>query len=163
MIEKHGKKLFMILILVSMIILGVLKSNAAQWNSSNVKKNLRYWLYKTRQGSIRDCEIRRWDFKSRRYRDYRTGHERDDEDHELKGGLTIGKFYGNKPVKGHFMWQWRGGRMIDGFLYGRIDGHGEFTGNDICFIYPDLKTGLQGQFINGRLIEAKAVEIIGER
>ena len=33
-------------------------------------------------------------------------------------------------------WQWRGSRTADGFLYGRLDSTGQFTGDNITFLYP---------------------------
>ena len=43
----------------------------------------------------------------------------------------------------------QGKRLVDGFLYGRLDQAGEFTGAEITFLYPDLLTGIRGQ--GGRL------------
>ena len=48
-------------------------------------------------------------------------------------------------------------------LYGQMDSEGRFTGEDIIFIYPDMITGIRGQFGNGELVSGSAVDIIGER
>lgn len=46
---------------------------------------------------------------------------------------------------------WRG--LIGGaWLYGEVDDIGEFTGDEIAYIYPDLKTALIGRFINGTMV-----------
>ena len=46
---------------------------------------------------------------------------------------------------------WRG--LIGGaWLYGEVDEIGEFTGDGIAYIYPDLKTALIGRFINGTMV-----------
>jgi histone-lysine N-methyltransferase SETD7 len=90
--------------------------------------------------------------------------EYDEEDDErYVGGFTIGRFVGNIPHPHGLMWQWRGGEIYHGFLYGKVDSQGRFTGDNITFIYPDLETGLQGKFVNGELVEAHAVEIVAER
>jgi len=60
-------------------------------------------------------------------------------------------------------WRWRGRKKVDGFLYGEVDQFGDFSGKDICFIYPDFLTALRGTFVNGDLHNATAVNIIGER
>ena len=60
-------------------------------------------------------------------------------------------------------WQWLAKRENEGFLYGQTDAEGKFTGEDIIFIYPDLLTGIRGQFRNGNLVSGSAVDIIGER
>ena len=60
-------------------------------------------------------------------------------------------------------WQWRSGRMLEGFLYGKVDQEGKFTGDEITFLYPDLLTGLHGKFVDGEVQEARAVDIVAER
>lgn len=52
---------------------------------------------------------------------------------------------------------------MDGFLYGFVDKHGQFTGSDITFVYQDLLTGLTGSFVNGVLQWAHAVDVVAER
>ena len=53
---------------------------------------------------------------------------------------TVGKVSGS-VIQG-LAWQWRGDHRIDGFLYGRVDRWGRFTGSNITFLYPDLLTGM---------------------
>ena len=60
-------------------------------------------------------------------------------------------------------WQWKSGRMLEGFLYGEVDQEGKFTGDEITFLYPDLLTGLNGKFVDGEVQEARAVDILAER
>ena len=43
-------------------------------------------------------------------------------------------------------WKWSEG---GGWLTGVVDKEGEFTGDDIAFVYPDLKTALVGQYVRG--------------
>lgn len=52
---------------------------------------------------------------------------------------------------------------MEGMLYGRMDTEGRFTGDDIIFIYPDMLTGIRGQFRNGELVSGSAIDITGER
>ena len=77
------------------------------------------------------------------------------------GYVTVGPFYNNRPSGK--AWQWKSERMREGFLYGEVDQEGKFTGDEITFIYPDLLTGLHGKFINGEVLEARAVDIVAER
>ena len=35
------------------------------------------------------------------------------------------------------------------FIYGKLNENGDFSGNDIAYVYPDLKTVLRGTFKNG--------------
>ena len=78
-----------------------------------------------------------------------------------KGYVTVGFFKDGKPQG--LAWQWKSERMLEGFLYGEVDQEGKFTGDEITFIYPDLLTGLHGKFINGEVLEARAVDIVAER
>ena len=48
-------------------------------------------------------------------------------------------------------------------MYGEVDSRGHFTGEEIIFVYPDFLTGLRGQFQHGLLVQATAVDIVGER
>jgi len=81
-----------------------------------------------------------------------------DEDRKV---VTIGNFVRNIPTG--LSWQWRSKRIAEGFLYGEVDKRGQFTGKEITFVYPDLLTGLRGQFKHGLLVQATAVDIVGER
>ena len=53
--------------------------------------------------------------------------------------------------------------MAEGFLYGEVDRRGQFSGDNITFIYPDFVTGLRGRYEYGVLVWATAVKIVGER
>ena len=78
-----------------------------------------------------------------------------------KGYVTVGFFQDEKP-RG-LAWQWKSERMLEGFLYGEVDLEGKFTGDEITFLYPDLLTGLHGKFLDGEVLEARAVDIVAER
>jgi len=53
----------------------------------------------------------------------------------------LGRFKNGKP-SGNF---WL--RMIgDGFMHGEFNNHGEATGDNLSFIYPDMETALVGKF-----------------
>jgi len=39
-------------------------------------------------------------------------------------------------------------------IYGPLNKHGQFTGDDIAWVYPDNKTALLGSFEDGKMIEA---------
>ena len=60
-------------------------------------------------------------------------------------------------------WQWRNNSKISGFLYGKVDENGEFSGENISFIYPDFLTGLKGVFEAGILRSGQAVDVVAER
>ena len=77
------------------------------------------------------------------------------------GYVTVGHFYNNRP-RG-LAWQWKSERMLEGFLYGKVDKEGKFSGDEITYIYPDLLTGLHGKFVDGEVLEARAVDIVAER
>ena len=142
----------------------VIKSGT--WKSENIPKSLKTWLINTKAGKVKDnAEIRMFDKKTRSYEsdiDY-TIEDDDDNERSYKGGLTVGQFDGNDPHPNSILWQWRGGEIFHGFLYGKVDSSGTFTGDNIVFIYPDLLTGLQGRFRNGELEEAQAVKIVAHR
>ena len=53
--------------------------------------------------------------------------------------------------------------MVEGFLYGEVDKRGQFSGDNITFIYPDFETGLRGKYEHGVLVWGTAVKIVGER
>ena len=66
----------------------------------------------------------------------------------IEPGLSfIGRFEDGKPTG----ICWRG--LIGGaWLYGKVDEIGEFTGDQIAYIYPDLRTCLLGKFRNGTMV-----------
>ena len=46
---------------------------------------------------------------------------------------------------------WRG--LFGGsWLHGKVDENGEFTGNDIAYVYSDMKTSFVGEFENGLMV-----------
>ena len=67
---------------------------------------------------------------------------------KLESGLSfIGRFEDGIPTGVC----WRG--LIGGaWLYGEVDEIGEFTGDQIAYIYPDLKTSFLGRFVNGTMV-----------
>jgi len=75
--------------------------------------------------------------------------------------VTIGTY--NTGFPSGLAWQWRSKRMTEGFLYGEVDRRGQFSGDNITFIYPDFVTGLRGRYEYGVLVWATAVKIVGER
>ena len=70
------------------------------------------------------------------------------------GAHFIGHFKNGQAV-GH-VWI---GLVNNGFLHGIVDENGQFTGNNLVFIYPDGITALKGQFENTYMKNAKNVEI----
>ena len=52
---------------------------------------------------------------------------------------------------------------MEGFLYGKVDDSGRFTGPDILYLYPDMLTGILGTWSQGSLVEGRAVDVLAER
>lgn len=46
-----------------------------------------------------------------------------------------------------------------GWLVGHVDANGEYTGADIAFLYPDMKTALVGEFCQGVMIKARPARL----
>ena len=46
-----------------------------------------------------------------------------------------------------------------GAIVGPVDEQGDLTGTEIVFLYPDFKTGLMGQFLDGELCRAQVVHL----
>ena len=44
-------------------------------------------------------------------------------------------------------------------MVGPVDNDGSITGDDVCYIYPDMETCLVGQFQQSHLIRASPAEI----
>ena len=67
---------------------------------------------------------------------------------KIESGLSfIGRFEDGIPTGVC----WRG--LIGGaWLYGEVDEIGEFTGDQIAYIYPDLITCFLGRFVNGTMV-----------
>ncbi len=53
---------------------------------------------------------------------------------------------------------WR--KLIGGsWLFGKLDSNGEFTGEDIAYIYNDIKTAFVGEFKNGLMVSINTFKI----
>ena len=50
-----------------------------------------------------------------------------------------------------------------GWIYGHVNDEGLFTGDDIAYIYPDIRTAIVGKFERGLLVKGQAAEVVGER
>ena len=48
-----------------------------------------------------------------------------------------------------------------GYLVGRVDSEGEFSGSSMAFIYPDLCTALLGTFHTQQMVACQAVTLTG--
>ena len=133
------------------------------WMSNNKVDNLKKWLRRTKTGKLTGSTAvtRLFDRTTKRYS--WNFNQRSKDENIFMAGLTIGHFMFNTPQPNSLMWQWRGEELNHGFLYGKVDSSGLFTGDNIAFIYPDLKTGLYGKFRNGELVEATAVNIVAHR
>ena len=70
----------------------------------------------------------------------------------------FGKFEAGIPTG--YCWK---GLLGGAWIIGKVDSKGEFTGDDIAYVYPDLETALVGTFKNGLMIKARPAEIIGEK
>ena len=75
--------------------------------------------------------------------------------------VTLSRFSQEKPSG--LTWQWRSKRLAEGFLYGKVDNSGRFTGPDILYLYPDMVTGILGTWRDGNLVEGRAVDVLAER
>ena len=73
-------------------------------------------------------------------------------------GKPIGKVWKRpKTVKNY-------GQFQNGFFYGSLDSIGQrFSGDDVIFVFPDMKTVLVGKFRKGHMVAARESKIIGER
>jgi len=58
-------------------------------------------------------------------------------------------------------WFWQGHYDNSGWTVGRVDDKGELTGDDIAYIYPDMKNAIKGKFHNCGLVEGHMCELIG--
>lgn len=76
---------------------------------------------------------------------------------EFRRQMTfIGRFQSGRP-RGPCWKYMEGG----GFLFGHVDDQGEFSGNQIAYIYPDMATAWLGCFKKGVMISAKVTKVIG--
>ena len=60
-------------------------------------------------------------------------------------------------------WKKFGPGFWDGWLYGNIDSDGEFSGNDVAYIFADLSTVIFGKFEKGVLVEGRGRKVKGFR
>ena len=79
------------------------------------------------------------------------------DDYETEHLLTIGRFSEGRPVG--VAWQRRSSAAVDGWLYGEVNGAGQFTGAAITFLYPGMRRGLRGAWEDGRIVAATAVKV----
>jgi len=76
----------------------------------------------------------------------------------LKNTLRrFGRYYRGVP-RG---WWWFGHYEGSGWTVGKMDKTGELTGDDIAYIYPDMKMALKGRFEKGVLVRGQICELIG--
>lgn len=68
--------------------------------------------------------------------------------------VFVGCFHDGKPTG--IAWKWLEG---NGFLYGRLNSAGEFTGSNIAYLYPDLVTCLIGEFVDGQLVQGRESKV----
>ena len=79
--------------------------------------------------------------------------------HELFPGISfIGRYENGRPTGAC----WRG-LPGNGWIYGRVDAHRRFTGDDIAYIYPDMELAIVGRFKNGLLVAGRESKVIGVR
>jgi len=74
----------------------------------------------------------------------------------LDGQLDYAGWYTAGIPSGYSWKNVRGG----GWLVGNVDEFGQFSGMDIGFIYPDLKTALYGEFCEGKLVSARPAVVV---
>ena len=68
--------------------------------------------------------------------------------------IFVGSF--SKGVPSGACWLVKEGQ---GWIYGHVDAQGNFTGENLCYLYPDLLTAIAGSFQDAKLVEARAVEV----
>ena len=101
-----------------------------RWTQKDISVSLKNWLKKIKSGRHKNnIQVRFFDKENEHFGpNYDEALEHDDEEERYKGGVTIGHFVGNDPTPRSLMWQWVGGEMFHGFLYGKVDSLGLFTG-----------------------------------
>ena len=82
--------------------------------------------------------------------------EVDEEGEELETNRRVVTL-GRVGEEGEGVWQWRGRREEEGWLYWR---EGE---DKVIFLYPDLTTGLEGRWREGRMDDGREVLVVGQR
>jgi len=69
---------------------------------------------------------------------------------------AIGRFEGGRKIGTH--WKWNLG---NGWLVGPLDDENRSEGERVAYIYPDLKTVIQGSFHQGKLKSGRLSRLIG--
>ena len=134
------------------------------WNKKNVGKHLKQWIQSVSISQQKD------DLKGNLHGSkYVQILKKEDDDDvltmianaECKNGRISGKPLGKvwKIPNTHSQQQFR-----DGFFYGALDTiDGRFSGDDVAFIFPDMKTVLVGKFREGYMVAGRESKIIAER
>ena len=52
------------------------------------------------------------------------------------------------------------GLLGGGYLVGEVDTNGDMSGDDIAYIYPDFRTAIRGQFMDGEMISGQECRVI---
>ena len=67
-------------------------------------------------------------------------------------------------------WERFGTEKIDGWVYGKFklgpknsDAVNHVTGDEVAYIYPDMRTALVGQFVDKKMVSARATKITHTR
>jgi len=55
------------------------------------------------------------------------------------------------------------GQLGGGYLVGKVDDKGELTGPDIAYIYPDFRTAIRGEYLNGQLVSGRQCKVVSSR
>ncbi len=79
--------------------------------------------------------------------------------HDDDGTLAMVGLFVEGRARGPFWQKVEGG----GFLYGRLDKRGAFSGNSNAFIYPDMRTAMRGRFKGGDMVAARACQVVDTR
>jgi len=69
----------------------------------------------------------------------------------------VGRHY--KGVKRGIIWKGMWDRS--GWIVGKVDDKGAFTGDDIAYIYPDMKMAIRGEFKDEKLVSGQVCELLG--
>ena len=56
-----------------------------------------------------------------------------------------------------------GSELLDGWVYGKFPSGGPLTGENVAFVYSDLRTALIGKFREKRMVRARATRITETR
>lgn len=83
-----------------------------------------------------------------------------EEEDENRRVVTIARFSKGQP-SGR-VWQWVGRGELEGWLYfEHVNTH--LKGSQVLFLYPDLMTGLLGEWTGDKILRPKVVELVAER